>query len=245
MKRHILGWINNTKNRLKRKKLLSPLKPKVIKETANSDIAKHLILGVHYAYLSGVEDDIAEFGTMTGISARTIARAMALLRCPKTLRLFDSFQGMAIAESPLDKTHPFVLAGAWKPGRLKGLNKDELTRIVCKMGLSRDKIKVYEGWFSDTLPELPDDIQFSMLHIDCDLYQSTMDVLDVCFSRKFISEGAMILFDDWNMAIASPKLGERKAWSEIVDKYAVNYSDEGGCSWNAHKFIIHDYCSTV
>ena len=141
----------------------------------------------------------------------------------------------------MDGVHPNVISGVWSPGLLMGLSQRQLIARVHKVGLARDRIKVHNGWFCDTIPRLPDDTKFAMLHIDCDLYQSTIDILDVCFSRRFIADGAIILFDDWNIAIASPLLGERRAWFEIVKKYSVVYSDEGSYGWNAHKFIIHSY----
>ena len=83
------------------------------------------------------------------------------------------------------------------------------------------------------------DTKFAIIHIDCDLYESTMDVLDYLFENKHLLDGCMIFFDDWNCGNASPHLGERRAWSEITKKYNVNYSDCGEYSCAGHKFIVH------
>lgn len=219
---------------------------KQLKRTASDEIKKHLVLGVQYVCLSKVEGDMAEFGTMSGTTAHIIATALVAFSgksrgVSKKLYLFDSFTGLPVVESPVDKVNPLVVSGVWSPGLLMVLDQWQLIAKVRKAGLAKDRIKVYAGWFRDTLPKLPDGTKFAMLHIDCDLYQSAMDVLDACFSRGFIADGAIILFDDWNVAVASPLLGERRAWSEVVKKYSVVYSDEGGYSWNAHKFIIHSY----
>lgn len=215
---------------------------KQIKRTNSDEIKKHLTLGVEYVCLSKVEGDVAEFGTMSGTTAYTIATALvAFSGKSKKLHLFDSFTGLPVVESPVDKGNPLVVSGAWSPGSLMILDQQQLIAKVHKAGIARDRIKVYKGWFCDTLPRLPDGTKFAMLHIDGDLYQSAIDVLDVCFSRGFIVEGAIILFDGWNVAAASPLLGERRAWLEIVEKYSVKYSDEGGYGWNAHKFIVHSY----
>ncbi len=217
-----------------------------LKKMTSREVEKHLIIGVQYASVAEVEGDIAEFGTMSGATACIIANALVAFSrksksLSKKLYLFDSFEGTPVAESPVDKEHPFVVSGAWKPSSLMGLSEHQLIAKVHKVGLARDRIKVYGGWFCDTMSRLPDDTKFAMLHVDGDLYQSTMDVLEVCFSRGFIAEGAIILFDDWNLAAASPLLGERRAWLEIVKKYSIVYSDEGGYGWNAHKFIVHSY----
>ena len=65
---------------------------------------KHLILGVGYVSVAEVEGDIAEFGTMSGETARIIATAMVSFsgkskNLPKRLYLFDSFVGLPITES--------------------------------------------------------------------------------------------------------------------------------------------------
>ena len=80
-----------------------------------------------------------------------------------------------------------------------------------------------------------------MVHIDCDLYSSTMDALVPLFDGKNISPGAIVFFDDWNCNFASKKFGERKAWDELVEKYQNEFSDEGGYGIACRKFIIHEY----
>lgn len=207
---------------------------------------KHLTLGVQYLAIAGVEGDIVEFGTAAGTTACMIASAMAnspwkYMILSKKLYLFDSFEGLPFAKSPVDKGNPHVMSDVWGSGACRGLNQHQLIAKVHKAGLAKDRIKVHAGWFCDTLHKLPDDTKFAMLHIDCDFYQSTMDVLDTCLSRGFITEGAIIFFDDWNAAAASSTFGERRAWSELVKKYSVIYSDEGAYSWSAHKFIVHSY----
>ena len=82
-----------------------------------------------------------------------------------------------------------------------------------------------------------------MLHVDCDLYQSTIDALDYLFSRKMISQGAIILFDDWYCNRSSNSHGERKAWQELVLKYKISSEDLGCYAWGGNKFIIQDFTS--
>ena len=51
-----------------------------------------------------------------------------------------------------------------------------------------------KGFFSDTLPKAP--IQkLSILRVDADLYQSTMDVLRSLYSK--LSSGGYAVFDDY------------------------------------------------
>ena len=109
----------------------------------------------------------------------------------------------------------------------------------------RERIIIYDGWFKDTLSQISQSTKFSMLHLDCDLYQSAIEVLDYCFSNGLVQDGTVIFFHDWNSNRASPNFGERKAWSEIVEKFSVHYSDCGGYGWGGKIFIIHSYKSII
>ena len=212
------------------------------------NISKEMARSVSYPYLMDVKGDIAEFGTMTGHSAVAITTASNLMefqyrnnkRSSKNLHFFDSFEGLPEANNDVDKSSPHVLEGIWAKGTCKGLSKVEFENLINKY-LGKNKFFVYKGWFKDTVLKIPDDVCFSFIHIDGDLYQSAIDVLDFLFKMKKISQGAMILFDDWNCNAANPNLGEKRAFSEMVDKYKIDYSDEGGYSVGSHKFIINSY----
>jgi macrocin-O-methyltransferase TylF-like protien len=211
--------------------------------------------GIDYVYQSDVAGDVAEFGTMTGTTAALLAvnigrydrktRQNSWMNedprfKPKTLFLFDSFQGLPKSESPIDTESPHVLSGLWSEGRLLCLSEPEL-RKVCEAVLPSARVRTYAGWFKDTLARLPGDVRFGFLHIDSDLYQSAVDVLDFCFSKGVISKGAAIYFDDWNHNAASPDFGERRAWRDMVEKHAVVFSDWGDYASRGKRFLVHDY----
>ena len=95
------------------------------------------------------------------------------------------------------------------------------------------------GWFTQTLRQIPPTARFAMLHLDCDLYASTFEVLDYLFGQRMVTDGCMLFFDDWNCNQASPRWGQRRAWRELVDKYRVEFSDCGDYGILSHKFIVH------
>ena len=201
-----------------------------------------LILGVQYASMVGVPGDFVEFGSAFGRTAFAIAFALQSYQSAARLYLFDSFEGLPEASSSIDLEHPFVKAGSWSRGACCGATPAQLKEVILGAGIPESRLVIKPGWFSDTLPTLAADTRFSFLHVDCDLYQSAIDVLDCCFGRGFVSDGAIILFDDWNVH-ASPRSGERRAWREMVEKYSIEFSDEGAYSWHGHRFIVHGYKS--
>ncbi len=213
-------------------------------------IFEKLTQGVQYVINNAVEGDIAEFGTFSGFSTFTIARALAayweiyadfvkLHGMPKkSFCLFDSFQGLPLAASEVDKASPNVQAGRWKEGTYTGLTKEELLAL-CSSTYDRDKIRIFDGWYAQTLPTIPAAAKFAMVHLDCDLYSSTLEVLDHLFAHKHIADGCVIFFDDWNCNRASPRHGQRRAWRETTEKFRIEFSDEGEYAVLGHKFIIH------
>lgn len=213
-------------------------------------IFEALSQGVFYAYNNPIQGEIAEFGTATGMSAFTIAKAMgayqkvfgeALRRFglpPKTLFLFDSFQGLPRAENAADAQSPNVVAGRWAAGEFKGLTPEELGAL-CASTYPKERIRIMNGWFSETLRAIPPQTKFAMVHLDCDLYSSTVEVLDHLFGQKLLADGCALFFDDWNCNRSSPRYGQRRAWGEMTAKHGVKFSDCGDYAVLCHKFLVH------
>jgi hypothetical protein len=208
-----------------------------------NDVGLALTRQVHFIYHENIHGDIAEFGTCSGTTASFLASAMANAEYqPKArghadepsrkLHLFDSFQGLPAITNELD-----IRAG-WREGEYKDKTEAELTAMV-QQYLPADSVCTYPGWFKDTLASLPKDQKFSLVHVDCDIYESTIDILDYLFAHDHFSDGCTIFFDDWNCGAASPDLGERRAWSEMVEKYKVRFTDCGNYSAYGNKFIVH------
>ena len=211
---------------------------------AKRDGFRKLYTGVWAVIGADVVGDVIEFGTHTGMTAKVLAKSLAdntlPRRTPKRLLMLDSFEGLPEATSPIDQDSPHVAQQHWHPGLCRGASQDELRAMIAGY-LPADRFDIVPGWFADSLASLPDDTRLGLLHIDCDLYQSTMDALSPCFARGFVTEGAHLYFDDWNCNRASPKYGERKAWGELVDQFAIEFSDGGDYGAFGHKLIVHGY----
>jgi len=219
----------------------------VVNFYSQEEIFRALISGVQYVYGMDVKGDIAEFGTMTGRTAVAIAVAQKMqfskfqndIRGGKRVWFLDSFEGLPKATASADLESPHVKTNIWGSGTCQGLSEEQFTNLILQI-LPKEQFEVIKGWYSESVKQL-NDAKFSMLHIDCDLYSSTMDALEPLFMGKNISPGAILFFDDWNCNFASKEFGERKAWDELVEKYKVKFSDEGSYSIACRKFIIHDY----
>lgn len=214
------------------------------------EVFQKLIQGVGYCIGMGVEGHIAEFGTMTGRTAVILAQALAFFAtiygfsdkahniAPRKLCLFDSFVGLPKVFNGVDSVSPHVASGVWGEGTCRGLTKEQL-KTFCSRLYPEDMIDIYDGWFKDTLPLIEKGAKFALVHIDCDLYESTIQVLDYFFQNKLFADGCALFFDDWNCNRASPNFGERRAWGECLAKYDVKFSDCGEYGIAGHKMILH------
>lgn len=183
----------------------------VTKEYVSKDYADRalepLMDGMSFAYGSGVEGAVAEFGTMTGKTAVMLATGLTFYNdrysrksgaiASKNLLLFDSFKGLPPVEAnSIDSQSLHVGNGSWGPGTCQGLTASELGDLVREILSPTDKFQVIEGYYDDVLADYPPS-KLSMVHIDCDLYSSTKSVLHQLFTKRMVSEGCVIFFDDF------------------------------------------------
>jgi O-methyltransferase len=209
-----------------------------------------LTMGVEYVYASAVPGHIAEFGTMSGATATTLANAMRdgdqRYRLSershgigeRLLYLFDSFEGFPKTDNPVDAASPHVSTNVWGPGVARGLTASDL-HDACAAIVGRDRVKVTPGWFNETLPRFSDDLRFALVSIDCDLYESTASVLEYLLGKQTYSDGCALFFDDWYCNRGSPQFGEQKAWADYTLKYKTQFTDWGPYSVVGRKFILH------
>jgi hypothetical protein len=87
-------------------------------------------------------------------------------------------------------------------------------------------VRFYKGWFKDTLPvflnEKGHDGPIGLIHVDCDLYQSTHEVLYGL--EKRIVKGTILVFDEW-IYNSDPKCNEheQKCFYEWANEFGRKY----------------------
>lgn len=146
-----------------------------------------------------VPGELLECGVFSGGTIRQLARL-----CPDaTIHGFDSFEGLPEAWAGFDL------------GRAAFSRQGRLPRVP-------RNVRLYKGWFRDTLPiwlrENGGKVAF--LHIDCDIYSSTVDVLDALAAR--FQPGSIVLFDEY-FNYPNWERHEFKAWREFVASRGVTY----------------------
>lgn len=137
-----------------------------------------------------------EFGVATGTTLRIIAAERGARRVVG----FDSFEGLP------EHWRLGFDAGAFSMPAPDDVGDAEL--VV--------------GWFSDVLPgfveQNPGDVAF--LHVDCDIYSSTVTVLEHVGPR--LVEGSVVLFDEY-CNYPGWQEHEYRAWHEWADAHDVGW----------------------
>lgn len=219
-------------------------------QDAYDAIYRALHNGIAYAISAAVDGHVAEFGTSSGRTAMTLAKAMADFGnhfardeklaglMPRKLLLFDGFEGFPEAMHPIDRDAPHIVSGVWGPGVTKDATPEVLMNM-CSNVFDKERIEIHDGWFSETVPKIAPGLKLAFVHIDCDFYESTMLVLDRLFTIDAFSDGCAVYFDDWYCNRGNPKWGEQRAWAECIAKHKPQFTDWGPYATLGHRFIIH------
>jgi O-methyltransferase len=104
--------------------------------------------------------------------------------------LADSFQGLPPPDSryPADRELDFSGIDYF------AVSSDEVRERFSKYNLLDSRVHFLEGWFADTLASAPVD-EFSLIRLDGDLYQSTLEGLEALYPR--LSPRGFLIVDDY------------------------------------------------
>lgn len=201
-----------------------------------------LELSLIYLGSSHIIGDYAEFGVWRGDTLATAyhftkAMSSTFKRFEEmNFHAFDSFEGFPQL-SDIDKFPQFKTGGRY-------CSEEEFMKFMNDKNVDMGKLRVTKGWFNKTLTKESkawDDIKdesLSLAWIDCDLYESTIDVLE--FVKSKMIPGGLMIFDDWFCFAGNPTKGEQKAVVEFLDKYKdVALSNFRKFHWHGNSFIFN------
>lgn len=174
---------------------------------------------------------IAECGIGSGYSMAYMLSYLVRSRDSRAYMGFDTFEGFPfINEEDLvdlpEHRKKISVVGHYKE---YGISHHE--KILNKLNVN-ERAKLHKGLFSDTIPMLADDVRFSFVFMDCDLYQSYISCLETMYDR--VVTGGIILFDEYEHTVDWP--GARKAIDEFfADKPETVEPLPFGTSWFVRK----------
>lgn len=134
-----------------------------------------------------INGDIVECGVCNGGSAAILIEACSSSKFERNIFLLDSFDGLPkTGEFDEEKSAKYV-------GSCKG-SKETVYKVLKKLHLPNENIKIIKGDFKKTIPLLSCN-KIALLHIDADWYNSVKLCLDNLYDK--VVKGGFIVIDDY------------------------------------------------
>jgi len=141
-----------------------------------------------------IEGCIVECGVFQGEALFGMANLLRQKNCKVRMFGMDSFEGF-----PEPAAQDRLPNGTLHPGAEKGHFNDTSYEAVSRRSraLGFDQITFYKGYFENTLHNLKSE-KFSLVHLDCDLYQSYKECLNFFYDK--VLPGGYIVFDEYSFS---------------------------------------------
>lgn len=168
----------------------------------------HIFEAINYIRIAELPNSYFEFGCH---SARTFSAAARAARYFKMRDMefyaFDSFEGLPEVKKKDD--------GFFKTSSFNTNMPDFLRLLKKNSGLELPNSSCIKGYYKDSLTpmllsKLP---KVGVVHIDVDLYSSTVEVLK--FIKPLLVCGTVLIFDDWYCFPPGENKGEKRAFEEF------------------------------
>ncbi len=161
--------------------------------------------------VAGVAGDFAELGVFRGAAFRKVAELAAGQN--KLAHAFDSFAGM---------DEPTAADGtAYPKGKFDIGGPAEFVRLMDKAGVERERYRMWAGYVPDCFSTVPPALRFSLVILDLDHYQPTVEALVWLTPR--INAGGILALDDYvpgGTALASKAIREFLAGDKLFRRVA-------------------------
>lgn len=165
-----------------------------------------------FAAINKVGGDYFEFGLWQGKTFCHAHRMKLRHRLDEMLLWgFDSFSGLPEVAAEQDNV--------WHGGEFS-CSEQDFERILKRRGVRLKDYRLVPGYYEASLNEALharlQGRQAAIVYVDCDLYSSTVAVLE--FLPRYLMDGTVICFDDYYCYKANPDQGEQKAMREFLAK---------------------------
>jgi O-methyltransferase len=149
---------------------------------------------VETALADDIPGDLVECGVWRG-GASILMRGVLAAYGDETRRVWlaDSFEGLPVPDPEKFKADKGLRFDRFKP--VMAVSVEQVKANFERYGLLDDQVCFIPGWFRDTLHDAPID-RISVLRLDCDLYESTIQALDGLYPR--LSPGGFCIIDDYH-----------------------------------------------
>lgn len=168
-----------------------------------------------------VPGDLVECGVWRGGASILMRAVLAAYGDEKrNVWLCDSFEGVPPPDEKnyeADKLPRFNM-GLHHAAPVLAVTQDQVKANFERYGLLDDQVRFIPGWFKDTLHKSPIE-QISVLRLDGDLYESTIQALEPLYPK--LSPGGYCIIDDYNLEYCRKAVADYRSQhgitAEIID----------------------------
>jgi Macrocin-O-methyltransferase (TylF) len=198
-------------------------------------------IAMGYLYSSCVTGDYMEFGCYSATTFRmalTHACMMNLDARDKDMRFFafDSFEGLPSLPANI------AAESNWAEGSM-AMSEDDFWQTIHDHDVLTERVESIPGFFDQSLNRelqqkfLAANQKISLVNIDCDLYESAVDVFN--FIAPLLQVGSLIYLDDWYCGVkGSYTSGVPKAFFEFCEKHKIEVDRFRDCGWWGRSYTV-------
>ena len=172
---------------------------------------RHYTLNQLFEQSSYLDGDVVECGTFHGLAGIQLAESIRDNRLKKVMHIFDSFEGLSEIQE-IDEANTSISNEDLR--KQFSYSKEQVQKNLSEF----DFINYYKGWIPSRFKEV-EELKFSFVHIDVDLYHPIKDSFEFFYPR--VVSGGIIVFDDYGCSAQFP--GAMKAIDEVLEKIEVKF----------------------
>ena len=191
-----------------------------------------------YLISAQIPGHYAEFGVYQGTTFAHAYHHIAGFFEHMKFYAFDSFEGLPKPKG-IDAVDGYT--SNFHEQEFSCSEEGFLTNMT-EAGVDLSRVITVKGWFNESLVPADTDRygleKVAAAWVDCDLYESTVPVLNFLTSR--LSTGSVIAFDDWRCFRNQPDFGEQKAVSEwLAANPQIELRELFSYGWYGMVFTVH------
>jgi O-methyltransferase len=134
-----------------------------------------------------IPGDVLEVGVWRGGTGALMGARLQLLGCDATLHLCDTFEGV-VKTSDADSHY--------SGGEHSDTSVPLVESLLSATGVTNARI--HRGTFPDEAPAELSELQYRLVHIDVDVYESGRQIFEWAWPR--LSAGGIVVFDDYGFS---------------------------------------------
>lgn len=178
-------------------------------------ILDNILFCIKEVIKNNIHGDFIETGVWRGGACIYAYHILKEYKSDKKIYVADSFEGLPkpnIEKYPVDIDDPH-----WKIDDLK-VDLETVKNNFRIFSDIDDNVIFVKGWFRDTMPIIPID-KLSVLRLDGDMYESTIDVLNHLYPK--LSVGGYCIIDDFGHKGAKAATMDYRTHNNINDEIQI------------------------